>query len=115
MDLQTVQAFSQDPLPSVKGERDPKKIAAQFEAIFYKMILKQMRESETKDDLFSSSEMEMVQGLNDEAVAEEIGKRGDLGIGQIVLNYIAKHESEDTVSPDQFETMFNKPSGLLKG
>ena len=114
MDLQTVQAFSQDPLPDVTGGKDPKKIAAQFEAIFYKMIFKQMRESETNDDFFSSSEMEMVQGLNDEAVAEEIGKRGDLGIGKIVLDYIAKHESEDTVSPDQFDKMFNEPSGLLK-
>jgi flagellar protein FlgJ len=79
--------------------KDPKKVAGMFEALFYRTMLRQVRESSMGDPLFESSATKQAQEMMDDEMAVELGKKGDLGIANMMLEMIEKRES---------------PTGLLK-
>lgn len=105
--------LSNDPMQGL-DKSDPKAVGAKFEAIFYRMILKQIRESKLDDGLFSSSAMETRAEMRDDELAGVLGQAGHLGIIKMIEDFSAKMASEDVVHPQQFNTALNAPKGLLK-
>ena len=79
--------------------KDPKKVAGMFEALFYQMMLSQMREASFGDPLFDSAATRQVQGMLDDEMANQLGQSGDLGIADMMMEMIEKQQT---------------PSGLLK-
>ncbi len=102
-----------------KGEKDPKKVAGMFEAIFYRMLLKQAREGSGIESIFDSPQMRMVQEMRDDELAQHLGSKGELGVMQLVLDHVEKTEGEQTVQPEEFSKVFGSVTfgsvnGLLK-
>ena len=68
-----------------------RKAAEGFEAIFARQILKSMRSTLTDGGMFGSgSAGEIYSHIMDEAVAEAIAKRGDLGLADLIYNQMVK-------------------------
>lgn len=59
---------------------DAREAAEQVEALFVKLLLKEVRKSAPDDGLFASSEMDMFHDLFDEQIANEIASSGQLGL-----------------------------------
>lgn len=97
-----------------KDKKNPKKIAAMFESIFYRMLFKQMRESSVSQSIFDSSQMRMVQEMQDDEFSSYLGARGDLGVAKVLMDFMEKSASEKVVSPGNFEERFSLKEGLLK-
>jgi peptidoglycan hydrolase FlgJ len=82
----------------VKRQRDKLKKATQdFEAIFVGMMLKEMRKTMTSDNpLFGkSSESKYYQEMMDDAVAHQISRTGQFGLGSLLYKKV-----EHTLPPD---------------
>lgn len=118
----TEQLLAKDKLNSFYGtdalqgssSKDPRKVAAMFEAIFYRVLFKNSRESMMKDPLFGGREMETMKEMKDDEMANNLGSLGHLGIRDIVEDFIEKTQGEKVVSPDQFRDKFAVKGGLLK-
>jgi len=68
-----------------------RKAAKDFEAIFARQILKSMRSTLTDGGMFGNgSAGEIYSYIMDEAVAEAIAKRGDLGLADLIYNQMVK-------------------------
>ncbi len=96
------------------GVRNPKKVAAQFESIFYRILFKQMRDASLGDP-FDSHAMGTVKEMRDDEIANLLGATGNLGIKDLVTDFLEKQESEDVVHSENFKIAFQNPQGLLKG
>jgi Rod binding domain-containing protein len=97
---------------SLMGEadkKDPEKVGAMFEAIFYRMILKEARESSLGDEIFGNKQVENYKEMRDEELAQNLAAKGHLGVKKIVVDHIEKVQGKDTVPPEMFqEVFFNK-------
>lgn len=89
-------SFYQDPL---QGEQNPEKVAGMFEAMFYRMMLSQVRSASLGDPLFSSSAVRQAEEMLHDEMANDMGKKGELGIANMMLDMVYKKQS---------------PTGLLK-
>jgi len=77
--------------PQTQSSTKPKsaeEASVQFEAMFTRMLLKEMREAMPDDGMFSSKEMSMFMGMLDEHLAEEIARRGGLGLSKSVETHM---------------------------
>jgi Rod binding domain-containing protein len=62
-----------------------KKAAQDFEAIFMRMLFKQMRNTVEKSGLLgSSSTMEFFESMKDEQMADQLASAGGIGVGKII-------------------------------
>jgi len=88
---------------SIGYDNIPKKMAAEgFEAIFARQILESMRSTLTDGGMFGSGSIgETYSYIMDNAIAETIAKRGDLGLADHIYNQMVKSiESGDRSSVD---------------
>ncbi|MBB64332.1 MAG: hypothetical protein CMO81_04640 [Waddliaceae bacterium] len=85
--VQQASFYSSDALSGM-SRKDPKKVATQFEAIFYRMILKQMRDSSLSEGLFDSSAMQQTQSMQDDELANLLAGHGALGIKDLVMSQV---------------------------
>ena len=70
-----------------------------FEAIFARQILKTMRSSLSDGGMFGSgSTGEIYSDMMDNAVAEKIAKRGELGLADAIYKQMVKSIVPDTIS-----------------
>jgi flagellar protein FlgJ len=61
------------------------KVSKDFEAIFLRMIFKQMRSSVERSSLLGNSRaMEFFETMRDEQLADSLAKAGGLGIGNMI-------------------------------
>lgn len=68
-----------------------KKASQDFEAIFARQLMKNMRSGLTEDSMFGSGvEGEIFSDMMDNAVAEKMAERGDLGIGDALYKELVK-------------------------
>ena len=78
-------------------------VAAQFEAIFIKMMLKSMRDASLADGLFDSNQSEMYLDMFDNQIALDLSSKGVFGISEMLIkqlgNTTAKEETQTSVSP----------------
>lgn len=66
-----------------------KAVAQQFEALFLQTMLKSMRDSVQKSDLFNSSEQDMFGGLFDQQIALNISKTRGIGIADVIYRQLS--------------------------
>ncbi|MCB1134630.1 MAG: hypothetical protein KDK78_00050 [Chlamydiia bacterium] len=66
------------------AKQSPDAIGAQFEAILFRMLLSQVRESTFEDELFGSSEMDHVQEMRDNELAQQLGTLNALGFKDLL-------------------------------
>lgn len=90
------------------GKKSPKELAAKFEAIFYRILLKQARQSELGGSLFDSRESEQYKEMRDDELSLQMGKKGHLGIVDLVMDYVKKKESKDIIPLERFSEVFGK-------
>jgi hypothetical protein len=75
---------------SVNGTADHtdtelKKVAQDFEAIFMRMLFKQMRNTVEKSGFLGNSQtMEFFENMKDEQTADQLAKAGGIGIGKVI-------------------------------
>ena len=92
------------------AKRDPEKVAGQFEAIFYRMLLEQAKiDDESNDPLFGSSEMSQMMSMFNDEIANVMGATGGLGIGKMLLA-----EAEKAAANGEFSARNEPFPGLLK-
>ncbi len=64
-------------------------VAAQrFEAMFFQMMIKQMRSSLPPNPIFSSPAIKLFTEMQDRNIANEMAKTGSLGIADLIINQI---------------------------
>ncbi len=74
---------------SKHSEAQIQKVARDFEAIFLRMLLKEMRSSVQKSGLMGNSRAtEFFESMYDEQIADEMSKAGGVGLSQIVYNQL---------------------------
>ena len=94
IDPLTMLAHPTQPSSTPKSKEEA---AIQFEAMFTRMLLKEMRETMPEDGMFSSKEMSMFMGMLDEQLAEEIARQGGLGLAKDMESYM--HTATETTKP----------------
>ena len=65
-------------------DRDPKKVAKDFESVFIAMMLKSMRESMSKE-MFAGDTSDTFGGLFDSMMGQELADQGGLGLAEMIL------------------------------
>lgn len=67
-----------------------KEVAAQFESIFFQMMLKSMRDATVESDLFSSDQMDSYQQMFDQQLSLDLSRQGGLGLAQILMEQLGE-------------------------
>jgi Rod binding domain-containing protein len=84
-----------------KNDAKLKKVCADFEAIFVAQMLKSMRESVEKSDLFGDGfGSDMYQSMFDTQLSEKIAQGSGTGIGQILYKTMAARLNGETAEAD---------------
>lgn len=75
-----------------KAQRDQgaalQETAQQFEAMFLQMVMKSMRATVTKSDLFNSQSMETYEAMYDRELATVMARRGGIGLSQVLTQQL---------------------------
>jgi len=73
-------------------KKDPKAVGQMMESMFYRMLLKQVREEKLGEDLFESHQSDQINEWQDEEMAHQLGAMGALGVAAIVEESLKKQE-----------------------
>ncbi|MCG0275433.1 MAG: rod-binding protein [Thermosediminibacteraceae bacterium] len=69
-----------------------KKVCREFEAIFLRYLLKEMRETIPRGGLFGNSlSFDIVQSMHDDALAEELSRNNGIGIAEELYRQLEKY------------------------
>lgn len=90
------------------AKASPKELAAKFEAIFYRILLKQARQAELGDSILESRESRQYQEMRDDELSLQMGKKGHLGIVNLVMDFVKKTQSEKTIPLERFSEVFGQ-------
>ena len=86
-----------------EGKRDPKQIAGKFEALFYRLMFEQMKNTESEDPLMGSNQGKQLKGMWYDELANHLGQSNSLGIGDLILQDIEQRQGPSA-----------SPQGLVK-
>lgn len=101
-----INSAMQNQLPTLSNNKDDKelkKACKDFEAIFFNQILKSMRKTVTKTDLFGSQkEEEIFQDMMDAEVSKTAAQQNSIGIADMLYRQLstAFEEQESTTGSD---------------
>lgn len=77
-----------------KAQRDQggalQETAQQFEAMFLQMIMKSMRATVEKSDLFSSQSMDTYEAMYDRELATVLARRGGIGLADVLTEQLER-------------------------
>lgn len=77
-------------------ENHLRQAAQQFEAIFMRQMLKEMRKVDalfdSKDNPLHSDAGQMMQGLYDDALCDSLAKQQSIGIAELIVKQLSAHE-----------------------
>lgn len=85
-----------DPLasPQIKSQQIDK-AAEQFEAIFLRNLMKQMRETnavfESKDDPMNSESGRMMQSMFDDKLCDQVAHQHGIGLAALIVKQLTRH------------------------
>lgn len=88
---------SADEVTDASGVRENhlRQAAQQFEAIFMRQMLKEMRKVDalfdSKDNPFNSDAGRMMQGLYDDALCDSLAKQQSMGIAELIVKQLSAH------------------------
>lgn len=74
-------------------DHDIKEASAQFEAIFMRSLMKEMRKVnelfDSKDNPFNSDAVRTMQGFYDDALCDELAKHQGIGIAEMLVKQLS--------------------------
>lgn len=80
--------------PKIK-DNDLQKAAQQFEAIFLRNMLKEMRKTneifDSKDNPFNSDSVRMMQGFYDDQLCNSLAQQHGIGIAAMIVKQLSPH------------------------
>jgi len=102
-DLRRIAAESSGATDPAGRNESLRKVGEQFEAVFVRLLMKQMRRTIPQSDLFggSGNEREIYEEIGDAALAEGIGRQGSLGIADMLVAQLGDKETA-APSTEQF-------------
>src|ERR1700730_18884438 len=80
-------------LKRAAGNNDPaaiRTVAAQFESMFTRMMLKSMRDASGRDPMFGSDQEQMYQGMADDQLSVQLSKGKGLGLADMLVRQLQK-------------------------
>jgi len=87
------QSSESSSLPTAVRENHLRQAAQQFEAIFMRTLLKEMRKVDalfdSKDNPFNSDAGRMMQGLYDDALCDSLVKQQSIGIAELIVRQLS--------------------------
>lgn len=91
MRIDSIQIYQKPQQNEKKEDAALKKACREFESVLVAQMLKNMRSSVQKSDLFGSSEKEeMFQGMLDDEIAKDISRTNSFGIAQTLYNQLSQ-------------------------
>lgn len=95
--LTSVQRNADDSVASTTvRENHLRQAAQQFEAIFMRQMLKEMRKVDalldSKDNPLHSDAGQMMQGLYDDALCDRLAKQQSMGIAELIVKQLSAHK-----------------------
>ena len=72
-----------------------KQVAAQFESIFMKMMLKSMRDASFGDALFDSDTAKFYRDMHDDQLALNLSKEGGVGLANMLVKQLEGYIHDD--------------------
>jgi flagellar protein FlgJ len=72
----------------------PKAVGKQFEGIFASMLIKQMRETGDGESLFGKDPGDIVGGMFDHFLGEQLGRTGSLGIANMIRSQLERRVAQ---------------------
>jgi Rod binding domain-containing protein len=91
----SVHSFYESSVINPADRKDPRKVGALFEAMFYRMLFKQVRDSEMTEPFFSGFQSEQIQEMRDDELANSLASEGQLGISNLITDYLAKQDATE--------------------
>ncbi|CBG87096.1 rod-binding protein [Citrobacter rodentium] len=83
--------------PQIRNH-DMQKAAEQFEAIFLRNMLKEMRKTneifDSKDNPFNSDSVRMMQGFYDDQLCNTLAQQHGIGIAAMIVKQLSGHHSK---------------------
>ncbi|MEG1214477.1 MAG: rod-binding protein [Leclercia sp.] len=83
--------------PKIKGN-DVQKAAQQFEAIFLRNMLKEMRKTneifDSKDNPLNSDSVRMMQGFYDDQLCNSLAQHHGIGIAAMIVKQLSPHHNK---------------------
>ena len=77
---------------------DLQKAAQQFEAIFLRNMMKEMRKTnelfDSKDNPFNSDSVRMMQGMYDDMMCNSLSQHHGIGIAAMIVKQLSSHNSK---------------------
>jgi flagellar protein FlgJ len=81
--------------PQVHPDAQLKQVASQFEAIFLRMVLNEMRNSVPKSDLMGNSlGLDFFQSMSDDQLSSDLSSAGGIGIGKAIYQKLVQNQSK---------------------
>lgn len=78
-------------------QQDLEKVSQQFEAIFMRSMMKEMRKVnevfDSKDNPFNSDSVRMLQGLYDDTLCNQLSQHHGIGIAEMVVKQLSAHKT----------------------
>jgi peptidoglycan hydrolase FlgJ len=88
-----------------RGESKLKVACQQFESLFLSMMLKEMRETIPKSELFGAGQAEEIYtSLLDTQLSHELAQKGGIGLATIIEKYLSNQPDEEASLPERAET-----------
>lgn len=72
-----------------------KETALQFEALFIQSLMKNMRNTEIGEDLFSNDNTKFYQQMYDQQLSVELGRNGQIGMADMIIRQLAGQYKTD--------------------
>ena len=74
--------------------------AQQFEALFLQMMMKSMRESIVKSEMYDSNTMETFEGMFDKEVSVQLAKKNSLGLADMLVKNLEQNQANLATTAD---------------
>jgi flagellar protein FlgJ len=83
-----------EPAQRNESAEDLKAAAAQFEAIFARMMIGSMRQASLAEDMLANAAAKTFRDHHDGQIAESLGAKGALGLGKALADYLTRRRPE---------------------
>lgn len=111
-DLSSLNALRSD---AAKGDpQSLKKAAQQFEALLLQQMIKSMRDAVPRADGEASSAMSQYESLHDQQLAQQLARRGTLGLAETIERQLSGNPASPT-SPGQLRIRRSQAPALVPG
>ena len=90
--------------PDTKDNKKLLNACQEFEAIFVKQLLKEMRKTVPKDGVIpENNESSLYKSMFDDEIANNISKQGSLGLAESLYEQIRDRSNDKKIKPDGVE------------